>query len=245
MGLDNFFRFFAFCVFFAIVCTAHVVCGMADKTRSSSETGSVGKSTSDGSSTKGSSEKLDSKGKAPVQKAGSSGAKKEDSDPNTKILSLLMDMRKKMEKSEDLLNNVSKRVDDLENTDYHDYYGQYGDDEYQECPVQELGDEPECSDLAGACGTKRHREMEPSDESTENRFSSLAKRFKGQEITSNELDSVLASSITDIFRKGMEEEQYNSMIKDEKLARPENCDGLTVVKCNQLVWDLLSPTAIR
>jgi len=32
--------------------------------------------------------------------------------------------------------------------------------------------------------------------------------------------------------KGIEEEQFATMLKDEKLARPANCDGLSVVKCN-------------
>jgi len=43
--------------------------------------------------------------------------------------------------------------------------------------------------------------------------------------------------------KGIEEEQFATMLKDEKLARPANCDGLSVVKCNLLVWALLSPNA--
>ena len=41
----------------------------------------------------------------------------------------------------------------------------------------------------------------------------------------------------------MEEEQYNESLKDEKLSRPANCEGLSAVKCNQLVWDLISPNA--
>jgi hypothetical protein len=42
------------------------------------------------------------------------------------------------------------------------------------------------------------------------RFASLAKKFKGQEITDKEIDPV-----PDLFRKGMEEEQFNTILKDD------------------------------
>ncbi|KAH3873492.1 hypothetical protein DPMN_036728 [Dreissena polymorpha] len=41
----------------------------------------------------------------------------------------------------------------------------------------------------------------------------------------------------------MDDDQYNDLLKDDKLARPANCDGLAVVKCNQLVCNLLPPNA--
>ncbi|KAH3790722.1 hypothetical protein DPMN_168929 [Dreissena polymorpha] len=69
------------------------------------------------------------------------------------------------------------------------------------------------------------------------RFSSLAKRFKGQEVTDIAIDKNLATTFADLFRKSIDKEQYNTMLKDA-----ENCAGLTVVRCNQLVWDLLSPS---
>ena len=34
-------------------------------------------------------------------------------------------------------------------------------------------------------------------------------------------------------------EQYNYLVKDEKTPRPENCEGLKIVKTNQLVWDII------
>jgi hypothetical protein len=38
----------------------------------------------------------------------------------------------------------------------------------------------------------------------------------------------------------MEKEQYNDLVKDEKTPRPENsCEGLKIVKTNQLVWDII------
>ena len=71
---------------------------------------------------------------------------------------------------------------------------------------------------------------------------SFSKRFKGQKVTDGAIDENLANTVTDLFRKGIDEEQYNALLKDPALSRPENCSGFTVVRCNQLVWDLLSPS---
>lgn len=68
-------------------------------------------------------------------------------------------------------------------------------------------------------------------------FSNMRKKFKSREICDVKIDETLASSITDLFRNRMNEEQYSDLIKDENNARPENCEGLKVVKTNQLVWD--------
>ena len=40
----------------------------------------------------------------------------------------------------------------------------------------------------------------------------------------------------------MDEEQYNELTKDDVNGRPEHCTGLTVVRTNQLVWDLIAPS---
>ena len=151
----------------------------------------------------------------------------------SKIMELLLEMKHKMDSSEQKLNDMCKRVVDLENVDYG---------EYEDCcaDFMDMGPVP--------CSSKRPYDdscPDPNNNDTvdDSRFSSLAKRFKGQEVTDKDIDSVLANNVTDLFRKGMEEDQYNSLVKDEKLARPANCDGLSVVKCNQLVWDLISPNA--
>jgi hypothetical protein len=41
----------------------------------------------------------------------------------------------------------------------------------------------------------------------------------------------------------MNEDLYSDLIKDENNARPENCEGLKVMKTNQLVWDIISQEA--
>ena len=41
----------------------------------------------------------------------------------------------------------------------------------------------------------------------------------------------------------MDNAQYNEIIKDENNPSLEICDGLVVVRTNQLIWELISPFA--
>ena len=45
------------------------------------------------------------------------------------------------------------------------------------------------------------------------------------------------------FLNGIEEERYSELVKDENNCRPVNCEGLTVVRMNQLIWDAISHAA--
>jgi hypothetical protein len=71
----------------------------------------------------------------------------------------------------------------------------------------------------------------------------MAKRCKVQEICDSKIDDVFAENITDLFKNGMNEDQYIELTKDENTARPKNCEGLAVVRTNQLIWNVLSPMA--
>ncbi|CAG2199807.1 unnamed protein product [Mytilus edulis] len=77
----------------------------------------------------------------------------------------------------------------------------------------------------------------------DNRFSSMSKRCKVQEICDVKIDEVLANNVNELFRNGMNEEQYSDLTKDENNARPENCEGLSIVRINQLMWNVISPGA--
>ena len=57
-----------------------------------------------------------------------------------------------------------------------------------------------------------------------------------KKICDEPLDSSLTDNINDFFRKGMDEEQYAQMIKDENMSRLVNCESLITVKCNKLSW---------
>ena len=70
----------------------------------------------------------------------------------------------------------------------------------------------------------------------------MSKRFKIKEVCSDDVDQTLDENVTDLFHNGMNEEQYNELTKDDVNGRPDNCTGLTVVRTNQLVWDLIAPS---
>lgn len=70
----------------------------------------------------------------------------------------------------------------------------------------------------------------------------MSKRFKQKELISENIDETLEEIITDLLRNGMDERQYNE-IKDELNPRHDYCDGLVIVKTNQLIWHLISSFA--
>jgi hypothetical protein len=78
---------------------------------------------------------------------------------------------------------------------------------------------------------------------TDSRFSSMAKRFQMQEHCDESVDETLSENLNELFRKGIEDERYSELVKDEQNARPENFDSLVVVKTNQLIWDAISQGA--
>ena len=80
------------------------------------------------------------------------------------------------------------------------------------------------------------------DDKPLSRLSSMSKRFKIKEVCSDDVDQTLAEHVTDLLHNGMDEEQYKEVTKDDVNGRPEHCTGLTVVRTNQLVWDLIAPS---
>ena len=71
----------------------------------------------------------------------------------------------------------------------------------------------------------------------------MSKRIKTRETLGDQIDETLAKHVTDLFRNGMNEDQFCELTKDESNPRPENCEELATVKVNQLVWDIISPPA--
>ena len=101
---------------------------------------------------------------------------------------------------------------DIESYTFTEYEEQEGCSEPQ--PQEELDvNDDECSQ--SPFQTKR------KVDSVHHRFASVAKRFKTQEHCDFEIDPVLALNITDLFHKGIDEEMYTDLIKDENNGRPE------------------------
>ena len=148
-------------------------------------------------------------------------------------MAALNNIQEAQKKQGDEDKSLSERIYHIENYEYDNEYENY-DDDYQE---QDEGEENE-----GITEPPPKKQRQDTNNNT-SRFSSMAKRCRVYEICDSKLDDFLAENITDLFRNGMNEDQYIELTKDENTARPENCEGLTIVRTNQLIWNVLSPMA--
>lgn len=73
----------------------------------------------------------------------------------------------------------------------------------------------------------------------QSRFACLSKKFKPEDVIDLNIDNVLATTTTNLYRQGMDEKLYENAVKDENCPRPGNAEGLQVAKVNKLVWDLI------
>ncbi|MES9884347.1 MAG: hypothetical protein ABW185_26165 [Sedimenticola sp.] len=172
------------------------------------------------------------KGKAPAKatKRPVIGDEATKSNDNAEIMSYLKNIQAAQTASDAKLDGLNKRLEYLE-TNEADY--EYDDMEYHSPLLALEGDDH----VEPPPAKKQKTDIENS------RFSKLSKRFRSVEVCDDDIDSVLAETVTGLFRKGMDDDQYMELVKDETTPRPNNCEGLTVVKTNQLVWDIMSPGA--
>ncbi|VDI59943.1 Hypothetical predicted protein [Mytilus galloprovincialis] len=131
-------------------------------------------------------------------------------------MSMLVSIQEGQKRQSDDIRSLKDRVQDIEEYDEGNNY----DDNYDE------GEENPHDD-----GENVDNESEPpakKQNKDDNRFSSMSKRCKVQEICDVKIDEVLANNVNELFRNGMNEEQYSDLTKDENNARPENCEGLSI-----------------
>ncbi|KAK3092455.1 hypothetical protein FSP39_003008 [Pinctada imbricata] len=152
-----------------------------------------------------------------------------DSSKDSNIMSILGQILENQRKQDEKISDLNNKVNAME---YEEYDEDYIDLDENANEIVETEKQQEA------------RDKRKSDEvETESRFHSMSKRFKSKEVCDSKIDETLASNLTDLFRNGMNDEQYSELTKDDNNARPENCEGLKVVKTNQLVWDIISPEA--
>jgi hypothetical protein len=154
---------------------------------------------------------------------------------NSELLNILKSIQDNQKKQDDKLNSLTGKVNEL--YDYDEEHDEYDDNEdHYEPPTKKSKSDENNNTTQGVS-----KDSEQSGEVS--RFATMSKRFKQKDITGVKIDETLASNITDLFRNGMDDAQYSEIIKDEVNPRPDNCDGLLVVKTNQLIWELISPFA--
>ena len=163
---------------------------------------------------------------------------------NDNIMTMLNSILENQKKQDVKINALSSKVTEIEESYDYEYQNEEGEIDENDNQLDGLSQNDDDDDNIQS-GEKRKRDDSDMtlDKVVKSRFSSMSKRFKSKEICSAKVDETLAANITDLFRNGMNEDQYSEMVKDENNSRPENCEGLQVVKTNQLVWDIISPEA--
>lgn len=156
----------------------------------------------------------------------------------TSIQSALNRQDNKMKEQSELMNSFTKRLE------YMEGYDPEGRDE---CEMMDYYDEPSCSGVQSVniCSDSDKRKADEPDlnNNNSNKFHNMSKRFKVTEKCDMNVDSVLAENVNELFVNGIEEEKYAEVVKDDAHMRPENCESLSVVRMNQLIWDAVSPIA--
>ena len=134
-----------------------------------------------------------------------------------------------------------KRIDAL--------YSEYDEEEYDENQNYDIdyyddtGDEvpnhdnTSTTDSVSVEPPRKKQKSDATDDTT--RFANMSKKFRLGENCDSPINEQLATNVTDIFRNGISQERYRELLKDEKLTRPQNCEGLVTVQTDQMVWDIL------
>ncbi|XP_013394425.1 uncharacterized protein LOC106161898 isoform X2 [Lingula anatina] len=142
---------------------------------------------------------------------------------DSKILEYLQSLNEKLTSNDAKLDVLSSRITDIEETVNRDVLPGTSFD-------YDFDNDSRCSDA------KRPLENEVDPQS---KFADMAKRFKGEDVVGPPLDETLAANINDLFRQGLEETQFEKLT--DSIARPDNCQALTTVRCNKLIWKLCTP----
>jgi hypothetical protein len=146
------------------------------------------------------------------------------------IMNLLPSIQSGQQTQNVTIQSLVDKIDSLES----ELYNEDGEDDYVDYDDDCSGQNEQSVISSG--------KRKADDEKPLSRFLSMSKRFKIKEVCSDDVDQTLVENVTDLFHNGMDEEHYNELTKDDVNGRPDNCTGLTVVRTNQLVWDLIAPS---
>ncbi|XP_070563491.1 uncharacterized protein [Ptychodera flava] len=147
------------------------------------------------------------------------------------ILNLLTEIK-------DNQGKLTARMDKLEN----DCYYEGGDNEFVDDTGIELIEPPVKVKRSTSDASEESVSAADASQSDVNKpslFKDIASKFLVKEQCEDPIDDDFAKIINALFRDGISDDKYNDLIK--KFNRPENCDGLTSVRVNQLIWDIIRP----
>lgn len=177
---------------------------------------------------------------SPTIAPGPSQLKHTDSN-NNEILEVLLQMRQEQNETNKKIETMNKRIDNIYNYEDDDHYD--CDNDYDNEYEEEGTDEVPKNDVNEKSNAPQEKDEPPAkkQKQDDSRFTTMNKRFRSGEKCSSNINEDLAGNITDIFRNGISEERYRDLVKDEKVNRPENCEGLVTVQTDQLIWEVLWP----
>jgi len=140
---------------------------------------------------------------------------------NAELLTMLKEISAKQ-------SAMAAKVDVMWNAGETDF------DEYDD--EEEPGSEYDCPDEPPA---KQAKTGDSEDSPGDSKFSGFMDKLRQAEKTGPGVDPKLAEVVNGVFGDGLSEDAYKEFCK--QYVRPENCEALTNVKCNQLVWDIVTP----
>jgi hypothetical protein len=91
--------------------------------------------------------------------------------------------------------------------------------------------------IADPVASQMH-DTEQDTEDMDDPIANISKKYLLDELTSSSISKSLAETINKVFREGLNDERYQSMMKE--IARPQNCEALCKIKVNPLIWNIIS-----
>ena len=174
------------------------------------------------------------------------------------VMNCLKDMKKDQIKSNNRLDVLASKVNEMYDNDYDEDDLLYGDDETEGLNDENNNDEPPAKrrrvvdvevhadqngNTARSNGAKNNENTPKDDENSskpESRgnFKDLVEKYKVRDKVDKAVNSDLADLVNNFFQNGLPDDQVSELLKN--IDRPENCPMLKKTRVNQLIWDLLS-----
>ena len=105
--------------------------------------------------------------------------------------------------------------------------------------IAELLGQDNAVDNSAADASSLERKVE-ADDSNDTLLAEFLKQAEAVEALDEDVDVRVASIINQLFRKKMDKEKYKTLTASMETARPKNCEGLSLVQTNSMLWSNLS-----
>lgn len=158
-------------------------------------------------------------------------------DFNAEAIAILRQMNSNQTKTNEKVEQLSQRVDEIYNMpdQYGDYY--YDDNDYENYDPSLYEDQEENISSQSVITLASPHKRQAEDAESDGVFASYLKKFKKSESVEEEINPQLATIVNNAFREGMPDDVYSELSKN--INRPANCETLKETRVNQGVWNVL------